>query len=169
VSSRFGLAKEHGLDPNYWEVKSTAGDRGLRLLRVKPDGHSARWNLAGSHEDLRVWRRGNRGGRGSKIRGDPESVAPVDEKIRTQAIRVSSGGRVDAAQERPFQIAIQRSSMMARRSMDIIVIGRDFADYRLPRSSSSANAMTLSPVTALPKKPPPVAVITTYCRPSRPW
>src|SRR5581483_3035249 len=28
------------------------------------------------------------------------------------------------------------------------------------------NAMTLSPVTGLPKNPPPVAVITTYCFPS---
>jgi hypothetical protein len=28
--------------------------------------------------------------------------------------------------------------------------------------------MTLSPVTGLPKKLPPVAVMTTYCRPSRP-
>jgi hypothetical protein len=35
--------------------------------------------------------------------------------------------------------------------------------------SSSANAITLSPVTALLKKPPPVAVITTYCFPLEPW
>jgi len=33
---------------------------------------------------------------------------------------------------------------------------------------STAKAMMLSSVTGLPKKPPPVDVMTTYCLPSRP-
>src|SRR5689334_17685736 len=34
---------------------------------------------------------------------------------------------------------------------------------------SSANAVMLSSVTGLPKNPPPVDAITTYCLPSFPW
>jgi exopolysaccharide biosynthesis polyprenyl glycosylphosphotransferase len=36
------------------------------------------------------------------------------------------------------------------------------------RGASSAKATMLSSVTGLPKKPPPVDAVTTYCRPSRP-
>src|SRR5580658_10488989 len=44
----------------------------------------------------------------------------------------------------------------------------DFHLSCLAGASSNANAITLSSATGLLKNPPPVAVITTYCLPSRP-